>query len=151
MSKEQKTNREKKKPKQDDGDHVCTDCGRVDSPEWRKGPLGPKTLCNACGLRWAKKIKRKGGDPALAAGSGMIVGNGGVAPHMMPHGHPVPHGHPHPFARNDSGPLQNIPMAPPGSMPGMNMGGMMPQQSNQYPGRSSFDDGSQGGMGGGHM
>ena len=29
---------------------VCRDCGRTDSPEWRKGPEGPKTLCNACGM-----------------------------------------------------------------------------------------------------
>lgn len=27
--------------------YVCITCGRTDSPEWRKGPLGPKTLCNA--------------------------------------------------------------------------------------------------------
>ena len=38
--------------------HVCTTCGRTDSPEWRKGPRGPKTLCNACGLRWAKKVRK---------------------------------------------------------------------------------------------
>lgn len=31
------------------GQHVCSDCGTADSPEWRKGPSGPKTLCNACG------------------------------------------------------------------------------------------------------
>ncbi|KAF8205771.1 hypothetical protein K438DRAFT_1964188 [Mycena galopus ATCC 62051] len=37
--------------------YVCITCGRTDSPEWRKGPLGPKTLCNACGLRWAKQAK----------------------------------------------------------------------------------------------
>lgn len=36
---------------------MCRDCGTVDSPEWRKGPDGPKSLCNACGLRWAKKAK----------------------------------------------------------------------------------------------
>ncbi len=30
----------------EDGLHVCVTCGRTDSPEWRKGPLGPKTLCN---------------------------------------------------------------------------------------------------------
>lgn len=45
--------------------HVCVTCGRTDSPEWRKGPLGPKTLCNACGLRWAKRVKtnpRKDGE-----------------------------------------------------------------------------------------
>ncbi|PVI00901.1 hypothetical protein DM02DRAFT_671679 [Periconia macrospinosa] len=28
---------------------VCTSCGTSSSPEWRKGPEGPKTLCNACG------------------------------------------------------------------------------------------------------
>ena len=33
--------------------------GTLESPEWRKGPNGPKTLCNACGLRWAKKEKKK--------------------------------------------------------------------------------------------
>ncbi|KAJ5781776.1 transcriptional regulator family: GATA type zinc finger [Penicillium psychrosexuale] len=39
--------------------HVCSDCGTADSPEWRKGPNGPKTLCNACGLRWSKKEKKR--------------------------------------------------------------------------------------------
>ncbi|KAF8350600.1 white collar 2 type of transcription factor [Amanita rubescens] len=43
--------------------YVCITCGRTDSPEWRKGPLGPKTLCNACGLRWAKQM-RKYDEPA---------------------------------------------------------------------------------------
>ncbi|KAE9395386.1 white collar photoreceptors-like protein [Gymnopus androsaceus JB14] len=38
--------------------YVCVTCGRTDSPEWRKGPLGPKTLCNACGLRWAKQMRK---------------------------------------------------------------------------------------------
>lgn len=42
-------------------EYVCTDCGTLDSPEWRRGPTGPKTLCNACGLRWAKKEKRRTG------------------------------------------------------------------------------------------
>jgi hypothetical protein len=26
----------------------------VETPEWRRGPLGPRTLCNACGLIYAK-------------------------------------------------------------------------------------------------
>lgn len=34
-------------------EYVCTDCGTLDSPEWRKGPNGPKTLCNACGCKSA--------------------------------------------------------------------------------------------------
>ncbi|PYH46727.1 GATA transcription factor LreB [Aspergillus saccharolyticus JOP 1030-1] len=41
------------------GEYMCTDCGTSDSPEWRKGPEGPKTLCNACGLRWAKREKKR--------------------------------------------------------------------------------------------
>ncbi|KAI9304456.1 hypothetical protein BJ944DRAFT_231271 [Cunninghamella echinulata] len=39
--------------------YICTDCGAQRSTEWRRGPFGPKTLCNACGLRWAKKNKKK--------------------------------------------------------------------------------------------
>ncbi|KAH8883657.1 hypothetical protein GQ53DRAFT_595252, partial [Thozetella sp. PMI_491] len=53
-----RTGDKKKKPKVAE-EYVCTDCGTLDSPEWRKGPKGPKTLCNACGLRWAKKEKKK--------------------------------------------------------------------------------------------
>ncbi|KAI5194546.1 hypothetical protein E4T39_08609 [Aureobasidium subglaciale] len=53
--------------------HLCNDCGSIASTEWRKGPLGAKTLCNACGLRWAKsrkviadrKIKVEGGQEDL--------------------------------------------------------------------------------------
>lgn len=26
--------------------------------EWRKGPTGPRTLCNACGLQWVKMCRR---------------------------------------------------------------------------------------------
>ncbi|KAF7311342.1 hypothetical protein MKEN_01035900 [Mycena kentingensis (nom. inval.)] len=52
--------------------YACITCGRTDSPEWRKGPTGPKTLCNACGLRWAKQVKtQKMADEAAAAASGM--------------------------------------------------------------------------------
>ncbi|KAJ3548749.1 hypothetical protein NMY22_g1140 [Coprinellus aureogranulatus] len=53
--------RKKKKPKKahPNEHHVCMACGRADSPEWRKGPQGPKTLCNACGLRWAKQVRTK--------------------------------------------------------------------------------------------
>ncbi|KAK6338696.1 blue light receptor [Orbilia brochopaga] len=51
---------ERKKKIKVTNEYVCTDCGTLDSPEWRKGPTGPKTLCNACGLRWAKKEKKRG-------------------------------------------------------------------------------------------
>eukprot|EP01133_Synstelium_polycarpum_P001478 gene1478-1716_t len=37
----------------------CTLCGTMETPEWRKGPAGHKTLCNACGLHYAKNLKRE--------------------------------------------------------------------------------------------
>ena len=64
----------KKKLKMAD-EYVCTDCGTLDSPEWRKGPSGPKTLCNACGLRWAKKEKKRasvGGNVAGRPNGGSV-------------------------------------------------------------------------------
>jgi len=35
----------------------CLSCGTTETPEWRKGPQGSNTLCNACGIRWSKKIR----------------------------------------------------------------------------------------------
>jgi len=37
----------------------CHTCGVTNTPEWRRGPNGAKTLCNACGLAWAKAVKQK--------------------------------------------------------------------------------------------
>jgi len=60
--------KEKKKKLKVADEYVCADCGTLDSPEWRKGPKGPKTLCNACGLRWAKKEKKRTGGDANTPG-----------------------------------------------------------------------------------
>ncbi|KAL6519790.1 hypothetical protein OROMI_032684 [Orobanche minor] len=40
-----------------DGSNVktCVDCGTSKTPLWRGGPAGPKSLCNACGIRSRKK------------------------------------------------------------------------------------------------
>lgn len=38
----------------------CHRCGTTETPEWRRGPKGVRTLCNACGLFHAKLVKRKG-------------------------------------------------------------------------------------------
>lgn len=38
----------------------CHRCGTTETPEWRRGPNGVRTLCNACGLCHAKLVKRKG-------------------------------------------------------------------------------------------
>ncbi|KAL9099261.1 MAG: hypothetical protein Q9163_005214 [Psora crenata] len=75
---------DKKKKLKVADEYVCTDCGTLDSPEWRKGPTGPKTLCNACGrksipkkwyivqtdyviVRWAKKEKKERIGPRIHA------------------------------------------------------------------------------------
>jgi len=42
--------------------HGCTACGTQTTPVWRAGPAGPKTLCNACGVRYMK-VARGGGLP----------------------------------------------------------------------------------------
>ncbi|KAM0920605.1 hypothetical protein ACQ4PT_007430 [Festuca glaucescens] len=34
---------------------ACTDCNTTKTPLWRGGPTGPKSLCNACGIRYRKR------------------------------------------------------------------------------------------------
>lgn len=46
-----------KKPKKPDSvitlaPRRCSHCGVQKTPQWRTGPNGPKTLCNACGVRF---------------------------------------------------------------------------------------------------
>lgn len=31
---------------------TCSHCGTKKTPQWRRGPKGPGTLCNACGIRY---------------------------------------------------------------------------------------------------
>lgn len=38
---------------------VCHACGNSDTPEWRRGPDGARTLCNACGLHFSKLVRRR--------------------------------------------------------------------------------------------
>lgn len=40
-------------------DRVCADCCTQFTSQWRSGPLGPSTLCNACGIRYCRKRKRE--------------------------------------------------------------------------------------------
>ncbi|KAG7538241.1 Zinc finger GATA-type [Arabidopsis suecica] len=44
---------------------VCSDCNTTKTPLWRSGPRGPKSLCNACGIR-----QRKARRAAMAAAAG---------------------------------------------------------------------------------
>jgi DNA-directed RNA polymerase subunit RPC12/RpoP len=90
LDRDGRSSSDKKKKLKIADEYVCTDCGTLDSPEWRKGPNGPKTLCNACGrkflhhevkrldlltaaVRWAKKEKKKQQGPSsMPSGSGMM-------------------------------------------------------------------------------
>ncbi|KAI9144363.1 hypothetical protein BKA69DRAFT_1122585 [Paraphysoderma sedebokerense] len=49
----------------------CHICGATETPEWRRGPDGKGTLCNACGLQYAKMQKRK--KAARNSGVGEVV------------------------------------------------------------------------------
>ncbi|GAA6000470.1 uncharacterized protein JCM10292_001530 [Rhodotorula paludigena] len=37
----------------------CAVCGVTETPEWRKGPAGNRSLCNGCGLVGAKRAKER--------------------------------------------------------------------------------------------
>lgn len=43
---------------------LCSQCGSTKTPEWRSGPQGCRTLCNACGLFFTKLTKRMGAEAA---------------------------------------------------------------------------------------
>lgn len=36
----------------------CANCHTRVTPEWRRGPSGNRDLCNSCGLRWAKEVRK---------------------------------------------------------------------------------------------
>lgn len=44
----------------------CHSCNRAETPEWRRGPDGARTLCNACGLHYAKLTRKLGANKASA-------------------------------------------------------------------------------------
>lgn len=48
---------------------VCSDCSTTKTPLWRSGPCGPKSLCNACGIR-QRKARRAMAAAAAAASNG---------------------------------------------------------------------------------
>lgn len=43
----------------------CKHCESIETPEWRRGPDGSRTLCNACGLFYSKLTKRYGTQDAM--------------------------------------------------------------------------------------
>lgn len=68
------------RPKQE-----CKSCKTTQTPEWRKGPDGRNSLCNACGLRWSKAVQVKEGSALLrkeeegVAGAAAAAAGGGAS------------------------------------------------------------------------
>uniref|UniRef100_K3YXR2 GATA-type domain-containing protein n=1 Tax=Setaria italica TaxID=4555 RepID=K3YXR2_SETIT len=54
---------------------VCSDCNTTKTPLWRSGPCGPKSLCNACGIRQRKARRAMA---AAAAAAAAAASNGGT-------------------------------------------------------------------------
>ncbi|XP_059634824.1 putative GATA transcription factor 22 [Cornus florida] len=52
---------------------VCADCNTTKTPLWRSGPRGPKSLCNACGIRQRKARRAMAVAAAAAAANGTFV------------------------------------------------------------------------------
>ncbi|XP_040997392.1 putative GATA transcription factor 22 [Juglans microcarpa x Juglans regia] len=52
---------------------VCADCSTTTTPLWRSGPRGPKSLCNACGIRQRKARRAIAEASAAAANHGLVV------------------------------------------------------------------------------
>jgi hypothetical protein len=51
---------------------ICHKCEAVATPKWRSGPDGPYTLCNVCGLVYAKRKRRGDFRPAHRAHSRLL-------------------------------------------------------------------------------
>ncbi|KAJ0253649.1 GATA transcription factor 18 [Hirschfeldia incana] len=48
----------------------CANCDTTSTPLWRNGPRGPKSLCNACGIRFKKEERR-----TTSASGNAVVGS----------------------------------------------------------------------------
>ncbi|WOL14480.1 GATA transcription factor 19-like [Canna indica] len=47
----------------------CANCDTTSTPLWRNGPRGPKSLCNACGIRYKKEERRAAASAASPSSS----------------------------------------------------------------------------------
>ncbi|KAJ6732594.1 GATA TRANSCRIPTION FACTOR 22-RELATED [Salix purpurea] len=67
---QQYLNNEINPPSNSSNIRVCSDCNTTSTPLWRSGPRGPKSLCNACGIR-----QRKARRATAAAADGRAISN----------------------------------------------------------------------------
>nr|XP_043634975.1 GATA transcription factor 19-like [Erigeron canadensis] len=62
----------------------CANCDTTSTPLWRNGPRGPKSLCNACGIRYKKEERRANAAAAATTGGSDTTDQGY---HHHHHGH----------------------------------------------------------------
>ncbi|WVZ69383.1 hypothetical protein U9M48_018178 [Paspalum notatum var. saurae] len=55
------------------GARRCANCDTTSTPLWRNGPRGPKSLCNACGIRYKKEERRAAAAAVAPAADGGVV------------------------------------------------------------------------------
>ncbi|KAK2373897.1 GATA transcription factor [Trifolium repens] len=55
-------------------DRICSHCKTKDTTQWRFGPLGRNTLCNACGLRYKSNRLMEGYKPKASSNLDMLKG-----------------------------------------------------------------------------
>lgn len=67
-----------------DPSQVCSQCGTSDTPLWRLGPLGPKSMCNACGIRWKRKNSSTNKRKKPPVPSPVTIPSGGQASALSP-------------------------------------------------------------------
>ncbi|XP_072958616.1 GATA transcription factor 15-like [Typha angustifolia] len=51
----------------------CANCDTTSTPLWRNGPRGPKSLCNACGIRYKKEERRAAAATASPSSTSSVV------------------------------------------------------------------------------
>ncbi|CAN6910824.1 unnamed protein product [Brassica oleracea] len=51
----------------------CANCDTTSTPLWRNGPSGPKSLCNACGIRFKKEERRTSAAGNSTSGGGLTA------------------------------------------------------------------------------
>jgi hypothetical protein len=106
----------------------CGSCGAITTPLWRHGPDGPKTLCNACGVRDNRKKgriqpPRNGKVSKPPSSSKAAGGEGGAA--VVPSPRPQP--------RQQQG---RTGAGLPGSKTGVGLGAALPQGQGHGAGKA---------------
>ncbi|XP_051114890.1 GATA transcription factor 18-like [Andrographis paniculata] len=65
----------------------CANCDTTSTPLWRNGPRGPKSLCNACGIRFKKEERRATAAAATGADAQYMMNTPWPPPSATNHHH----------------------------------------------------------------